>query len=225
MTRRGRGASASARRGSSSEVAERTAEPGVATGLAWTPVGGDILFIEATQMPGKGKLMLTGQLGDVMKESAQAALSCVRSHAEQLGIDPTGLRETRHPRPRPGRRDPEGRPVGGRHDVHGARLAVHRRARASDVAMTGEITLPGLVLPSAASRRRCSPRTGPASSGDPPARNEADLDDVPPGRDEMEFVFVDSMDEVLDAAFDGTVVTHARRPAGTERQAAATRRA
>ncbi len=87
----------------------RTSVPGVATGLAWTPVGGDILFIEATRIPGNGRLILTGQLGDVMKESAQAALSLVKNRAAALGIDAEPLREERHPRPRAGRRDPEGR--------------------------------------------------------------------------------------------------------------------
>ncbi len=86
------------------EVAMRTSVPGVATGLAWTPVGGDILFVEATRMPGSGKLILTGQLGDVMKESAQAALSLVKSRARQLGIGAEPVREERHPRPRAGRR-------------------------------------------------------------------------------------------------------------------------
>ena len=128
--------------------AERTEEPGVATGLAWTPTGGDILFIEATRMPGKGNLVLTGQLGDVMKESAQAALSYVRAHAGALGIAHRLPREDRPAPARAGGRDPEGRPVGG-HAPSCRRmvsLLTGRRVR-GDVAMTGEITLRGNVLP------------------------------------------------------------------------------
>ena len=109
-----------------SETAMRTSVPGVATGLAWTPVGGDILFIEATRIPGSGRLILTGQLGDVMKESAQAALSIVKNRAAALGIDADPLREERHPCPRAGGRDPEGRAERGRRHVHGAGVADDR---------------------------------------------------------------------------------------------------
>ena len=99
------------------ETKRRTSDPGVSTGLAWTPTGGDILFIEARAMPGSGRLILTGQLGDVMKESAQAALTVVRSTSEQLGVERGVLPEARHPRPRPGRRGAQGRPLGRRgHD-------------------------------------------------------------------------------------------------------------
>ena len=101
----------------------RTSVPGVATGLAWTPVGGDILFIEATRIPGSGRLILTGQLGEVMRESAQAALSLVKNRASGVRNRRRSLREERHPRPRAGRRDPEGRAERGRRHVHGARLA------------------------------------------------------------------------------------------------------
>ena len=109
-----------------SEVAERTDEPGVAVGLAWTPMGGDIIFIEATKMAGKKGIMLTGNLGDVMKESAQAALSYIRSRAPRLGIAARLLREHGHPHPRSRRRGAEGRAVGGRDHRHGAGLAAHR---------------------------------------------------------------------------------------------------
>ena len=108
------------------EVAMRTSVPGVATGLAWTPVGGDILFIEATRVPGSGKLILTGQLGDVMRESAQAALSLVKSKAVRARRRSGAVREERHPHPRPGRRDAEGRAERRRGDVHRARLAADR---------------------------------------------------------------------------------------------------
>ena len=111
------------------EVAMRASVPGVATGLAWTPVGGDILFIEATRMPGSGKLILTGQLGDVMKESAQAALSLREVAGRGARHRPGAVREERHPRARAGRRDPEGRPERGRGDVHGARVAADATGR------------------------------------------------------------------------------------------------
>ena len=122
--------------------------PGVVTGLAWTETGGDVLYIEATLLPdGKG-LTLTGQLGDVMKESAKAAQSWVWSHAEELGIDPGIFKTIGRPHPRSGRRDPEGRTFGRHHDGDRAGFGLHRRRPArNDTAMTGEITLSGLVLP------------------------------------------------------------------------------
>jgi hypothetical protein len=107
------------------EIALRTSVPGVATGLAWTPVGGDILFIEATRVPGKGSLILTGQLGDVMRESAQAALTPVKSRASQLGIDPSDFREERHSRPCARGRHAEGWTERRCRDVHRAGFAAH----------------------------------------------------------------------------------------------------
>ena len=104
----------------------RTSVPGVATGLAWTPVGGDILFIEATRIPGHGGLILTGQLGDVMRESAQAALTLVKSRAAQLGIDPALFEKSDIHVHVPGRRHAEGRTERRRCDVHGARLTAHQ---------------------------------------------------------------------------------------------------
>ena len=112
------------------EVAMRSGVPGVATGLAWTPVGGDILFIEATRMPGAGKLILTGQLGDVMKESAQAALSLVKARSQQLGIAPDVLEKSDIHVHVPAGATPEGRPERGRGDVRRARVAADRPAGA-----------------------------------------------------------------------------------------------
>ena len=109
----------------------RTAVPGVATGLAVTGTGGDVLFVEATAMKGKDGLVLTGQLGDVMKESARIALSYVRGHADELGIAEDAFDGPRVPRPRPGGRDPEGRPERRRHDDDRAGVAAHRAPGAS----------------------------------------------------------------------------------------------
>ena len=113
------------------EVAMRSSVPGVATGLAWTPVGGDILFIEATRTPGGGRLLLTGQLGEVMRESAQAALSLVKSQAAALEHRSGAVREERHPRPRAGRRHAQGRAERRRRHVHGADLAADRPRRSA----------------------------------------------------------------------------------------------
>ena len=111
------------------EVRKRTADPGVATGLAVTPVGGDVLFIEATAYPGQGRLTVTGQLGDVMQESAHAALSWVRSHAASTRRGSGLVLGARHPRARAGRRGAKGRAVCGHHHRHGTRLARSGRAR------------------------------------------------------------------------------------------------
>ena len=108
------------------EIAQRATIPGVATGLAWTPVGGDILFVEASVTPGKGRLTLTGQLGDVMKESAQAAMSLVKAKQKELGLERERAGEPRHPCPCPGGRDPQGRTLGRRHHVRGADLGPDR---------------------------------------------------------------------------------------------------
>ena len=119
--------------------------PGVATGLAVTGVGGDVLFIEATTMDGEG-LTLTGQLGDVMKESAQIALSYVQSHAAELGIDPAAVQRAGAPA-RARRRHPQGRPVGRHHHDHRAGEHAHGPPGQAGVGMTGEVTLQGRVLP------------------------------------------------------------------------------
>src|SRR3712207_2185541 len=128
------------------EVAMRTSVPGVATGLAWTPVGGDILFIEATRTPGSGRLILTGQLGDVMRESAQAALSLVKSRAESLGVDPTMFEKSDiHIHVPAGATPKDGPSAGVAMFTALASLLTGRTVR-SDTAMTGEISLRGLVL-------------------------------------------------------------------------------
>jgi ATP-dependent Lon protease len=125
----------------------RTSVPGVATGLAWTPVGGDILFVEATRVPGRNKLILTGQLGDVMKESAQAALTLVKSRSASLGIDPAEFDKSDvHVHVPAGAIPKDGPSAGVAMFMALASLATGRTVR-SDTAMTGEISLRGLVLP------------------------------------------------------------------------------
>ena len=147
-----------------SEAAERTEIPGVATGLAWMPTGGDILFIEASRCRARGSLILTGQLGDVMKESARAALSWVRTHVEDLGINADFEKTDIHLHVPAGAVSKDGPSAGVAITVALVSLLTGRRVR-GDVAMTGEITLRGTCCRSAASRRRCWPPTGPASSG------------------------------------------------------------
>jgi ATP-dependent Lon protease len=129
------------------EVADRTAEPGVATGLAWTPVGGEIMFVEATRMPGKGGLMLTGQLGDVMKESAQAAMSYVKSHLSELGIAPDLIESHDIHVHVPAGAIPKDGPSAGVAMFSAITSLLTGMCVRPDVAMTGEITLRGLVLP------------------------------------------------------------------------------
>ncbi len=186
------------------ETAERTEIAGVATGLAWTAAGGDILFIEATKMTGKGSLTLTGQLGDVMKESAQAALSYLRSKAEQLGIPPNFLEKTDIHIHFPAGSIPKDGPSAGVTILTAlVSLLTGIRVR-SDVAMTGEVTLRGLVLPVGGIKEKvlAAHRAG-IKRVIIPARCEKDLIDVPEqARKELEFVFATQMDEVLAAALE-----------------------
>ena len=185
-----------------SETAERTGDPGVAIGLAWTPAGGEIMFVEASKMPGRKGLTLTGQLGDVMKESAQAALTYVRSHAGEWQIDPAFF---------------------GRHDIHihlpvgaipkdgpsaGVALVtvltslLSGRAVRNDLAMTGEVTLRGKVMPVGGVKEKV---LGAMRAGITtiilPRRNEKDLDDVPAAvKEKLGFCLVDHIDQVLELA-------------------------
>ncbi len=182
-----------------SEVAERTAEPGVATGLAWTPVGGDILFIEATKMNGKGQLVLTGQLGDVMKESAQAALSFIRARARWLGLEENFLEKTDiHVHIPAGAIPKDGPSAGVTMFVAMASLLTGKPIR-NDVAMTGEITLRGLVLPVGGIKEKflAAHRAG-IKRVIMPERNRKDVIDIPEQpRKEIEILFVKRMDELL----------------------------
>jgi ATP-dependent Lon protease len=182
-----------------SEIAERTEEPGVATGLAWTPSGGDILFIEVTRMPGKGNLVLTGQLGSVMKESAQAALSYVRSHADTWGIPVDFLEKTDlHLHVPAGAVQKDGPSAGNAILAAIVSLLTGRRVR-GDVAMTGEITLRGTVLPVGGIKEKvlAAHRAG-IKRVVLPERNAKDLVDVPDEvRRDLEIVLVKRVDETL----------------------------
>jgi ATP-dependent Lon protease len=182
-----------------SEVAERANEPGVATGLAWTPNGGDIIFIESTRMSGQKGLTLTGSLGDVMKESAQAALSYIRTRAEGLGIAPDFYDKSDiHVHVPAGAIPKDGPSAGVTIAASLASLMTGRPVR-PDVAMTGEITLRGKVLPVGGIKEKVlAARRAGIHTVALPRRNEHDLDDIPAElRNEMEIIFVDTVDDVL----------------------------
>jgi ATP-dependent Lon protease len=189
-----------------SEVAERTEETGVATGLAWTSVGGEILFIEATRMFGTGKLQLTGQLGDVMKESAHAALSYVRANAARYSIPQDFLEKSDvHIHIPAGAMPKDGPSAGITMFTALVSLLTGSRVR-HDVAMTGEISLRGRVLPIGGLKEKtlAAHRAG-IKRVIVPERNKADLEEVPREvRDELEFVFVNRLDDVLQAALESS---------------------
>src|SRR5213076_2648594 len=189
----------------SGEVRKRTSDPGVATGLAYTAVGGDVLFIEATAYPGKGKLTITGQLGDVMQESAQAALSWVRSHAAELGVGETWFADHDVHIHVPAGAVPKDGPSAGVTMATALASLVRDEPVASDLGMTGEITLTGQVLPIGGVREKtlAAQRAG-LERVILPRENEPDLEELPEEtKRALEFTLVDSIDEVFDAAFDG----------------------
>ncbi|MGZ5048826.1 MAG: S16 family serine protease, partial [Usitatibacter sp.] len=184
------------------EVAMRTAIPGVATGLAWTPVGGDILFIEAARMPGSGKLILTGQLGDVMKESAQAALSLVKARSAQLGIPQELIDKSDIHVHVPAGATPKDGPSAGVAMFLAISSLLTGRAVRSDLAMTGEISLRGLVMPIGGVKEKvlAALRAG-IKTVMLPERNRRDLEDIPAdAREQLEFVWVDDVDKAMAAA-------------------------
>ncbi len=182
----------------------RTSSPGVVTGLAYTPVGGEVLYIEATRFPGKGALMLTGHIGDVMKESAQAALSLVRSRVEKLGIDPVGFRKTDiHIHVPSGAVPKDGPSAGVAMFTALASLFMGVPVRAN-IAMTGEITLRGLVLPIGGLKEKslAALRAG-IQDVIIPRLNEKDLPEIPPEvKSSVRFVLAETVDEVLAAALE-----------------------
>jgi ATP-dependent Lon protease len=187
-----------------SEVAMRTSLPGVATGLAWTPVGGDILFIEATRTPGSGKLILTGQLGDVMRESAQAALSIVKNRASNFAIDPVRFeRSDIHVHIPAGAIPKDGPSAGVAMFMALVSLMTERTVR-SDTAMSGEISLRGLVLPVGGIKEKV---VAAARAGIRrlmlPQRNRKDFEDIPDEvRGSMEFIWLDNVDQAVAAALE-----------------------
>jgi ATP-dependent Lon protease len=219
-----------------SEVARRTDDPGVATGLAWTPVGGDVLFVEATAFPGDGKLQITGQLGDVMKESAAAALSYVKANAWRWGegVPDDWFRNNDIHVHVPAGAVPKDGPSAGITMATALVSLVTGRPVLSGTAMTGEVTLTGQVLPIGGLKEKslAAQRAG-ITRVIAPKINEADLDEFPPHLlSSIEFVFVDTVDRVLDLALeplrdaDGNAVKLPRRRRAarpSERQPAAAR--
>jgi ATP-dependent Lon protease len=187
-----------------SETAMRLSVPGVATGLAWTPVGGDILFIEATRIPGSGRLILTGQLGDVMKESAQAALSIVKNRAAALGIDPARFEKHDIHVHVPAGAIPKDGPSAGVAMFMALTSLMTERTVRSDTAMTGEISLRGLVLPVGGIKEKV---VAAHSAGIKrvmlPARNRRDYDDIPEtARREIKFIWLERVEEAVAAALE-----------------------
>ena len=191
------------------EIAMRTSVPGVATGLAWTPVGGDILFIEATRTPGKGTLILTGQLGEVMRESVQAALTLVKSRAAQLGIDPSVFEKSDIHVHVPAGATPKDGPSAGVAMFTALTSLLTNRTVRSDTAMTGEISLRGLVLPVGGIKEKV---VAAAAAGLTrvmlPARNRRDFDEIPQGaRDRLEFIWLERVDDAIAAVLETRVGT------------------
>ena len=186
------------------EVAMRVSVPGVATGLAWTPVGGDILFIESARVPGSGRLILTGQLGDVMKESAQAALSLVKARAESLGIDPALFKDSDiHIHVPAGAIPKDGPSAGVAMFISLVSLLTGRRVR-QDTAMTGEISLRGLVLPVGGIKEKC---IAAAQAGIRrvllPRRNEKDFEEIPEAaRRQLRFEWLENVDQAIELALE-----------------------
>ena len=193
------------------EVAMRAGVPGVATGLAWTPVGGDILFVESARMPGTGKLILTGQLGDVMKESAQAALSLVKARSRGLGVEDGALEKADiHVHVPAGATPKDGPSAGVAMFVSLASLLTARPVR-SDLAMTGEISLRGLVLPVGGIKEKvlAALRAG-ITTVMLPARNRRDLEEIPEeARKRLELIWIENVDEALNVALKAAAETAA----------------
>jgi ATP-dependent Lon protease len=206
-----------------SDPRKRTADPGVATGLAYTPVGGDVLFIEATAYPGSGKLTITGQLGDVMRESAQAALSWVRAHSEELGLPENWFAEHDVHIHVPAGAVPKDGPSAGITIATAIASLVRGEPVAEDVGMTGEITLTGQVLPIGGIREKvlAAQRYG-LKRIVMPRDNEPDLEELPEeARNELEFIPADTVEDVFEVAFSEPGRSFRQATPASERQAAA----
>ncbi len=200
-----------------SEVAERTAEPGVATGLAWTPTGGDIIFVEAAIMPGKKTLTLTGQLGEVMKESAQAALSYVRAKYADLGLEQDFYEHGDIHIHVPAGAIPKDGPSAGVTMFTALTSLLTRRPIRNDVAMTGEITLRGTVLPVGGIKEKVlAARRAGIHTVILPKKNEKDLEEVPENaKKDLNFLFVQKMDEIIPLALCEQLSTNNRKQKAT----------
>jgi ATP-dependent Lon protease len=185
-----------------SEIAEQRDEPGIVTGLAWTPTGGDILFVEATQMKGNKGLMLTGQLGDVMKESVQAALSFIRTNAENLGINPAFFEQLDVHVHVPAGAIPKDGPSAGVTMATALYSLFTQRPVRHDIAMTGEITLRGKVLPVGGIKEKVlAARRSGINKIVMPEKNRDDLEEVPENaKKNMTFYFVEHLSEVFNLA-------------------------
>jgi ATP-dependent Lon protease len=187
------------------EIANRTSVPGVATGLAWTSTGGEVLFVEATSMPGKNNFQLTGSLGEVMKESAQASLSYVRSKAKELGLDLDFYQDRDIHLHVPAGAQPKDGPSAGVTMATALVSLISGRAVKGNVSMTGEITLRGQVLPVGGIKEKvlAAYRAG-STSVILPKKNQADLEEDIPEEvlEKIKFIFVEDIEEVLDAALN-----------------------
>jgi len=201
----------------SEEIAQRTSIPGVATGLAWTSVGGDVLFIEATRMPGSKGFQVTGSVGSVMEESAQAALSYVRSKAVSLNLDPEFFNNTDIHLHVPAGATPKDGPSAGAAIATALVSLISRRPVRADIGMTGEITLRGQVLPVGGIKEKviAAHRFG-LKTVILPIRNEADLEDLPDQvQEEIDFVFADTIEDVIKAALEPEVRRKKKNKKGT----------
>jgi ATP-dependent Lon protease len=205
-----------------SETRRRTSRPGVATGLAWTPVGGEVLFVEATAMPGRGRLTITGQLGEVMQESAQAALSYIRSNASELfpDLDEDWFATHDIHIHVPAGATPKDGPSAGVTMATALASLLSGRAVRSDVAMTGEITLTGQVLPIGGLKEKAlAAQRSKLHCVIAPALNQQDVDEIPEHlRTDLQFKFVSTIDEVLEIALQHR---RARRRAAAPNRVAA----
>jgi ATP-dependent Lon protease len=200
------------------EIAERTSIPGVATGLAYTPTGGDVLFIEATGMPGSKGFQITGSLGDVMQESARAALSYVRSRADEFSLKSNFFDETDIHLHVPSGAQPKDGPSAGVTMATALVSLISRRPVRAEVGMTGEITLRGQVLPVGGVKEKvlAAHRSG-LKTIILPKRNEADLEDLPKEvREEIDFVFVDTVDQVISAALETAPIKAEKKKSGSK---------
>jgi ATP-dependent Lon protease len=197
------------------EVIRRTAIPGVATGLAWTPAGGEILFIEATRMPGGKGFLITGSIGTVMQESAQAALSYVRSRAEKFGLDPAFFEKSDIHLHIPSGAQPKDGPSAGVTIATALVSLLTGRIVRSDTGMTGEITLRGQVLPVGGIKEKvlAAHRAGMKTIL-LPRENEQDLEEIPEEiQKQIHFIFVDAIEDVINTALEAAIVPEISRAA------------